>query len=358
MNGKGKRFQKHKRFQKQKVITAVLLSMLLTAGCGSSSEKLMMYDSMNTESITDEAPAEIAQEYEAAAEESGDTGAGMGVDSNVTAPSGEAAADTKAVKRKLIREVNMSVETKDFDGLMADVTEQIGALGGYIESSDIYSDSIYADPYAQPASSGRRSGSLKARIPADKLDGFLNKVAEVSNVTWKAENVKDVTLQYVDLESHKKALETEQTRLLELLEMAESVEDVITIEGRLSEVRYQIESMESKLRTFDNQIDYSTVYMNITEVVRMTPVETDTSAWKRIKTGFSENIYRVTTGLQNFAIEFVIALPVIFVWMLGIAAVLMIAVLVRKKCRKRKALKQLLKEQNITVQEKEENDGK
>lgn len=349
MNGKNK---------KQKVVIALLLSMLLAAGCGSSSAKQMMYDSTSMESITEEAPVAIAEEYEAAAEEAGDTGAGMGVDSNAAAPSGGAAADTEAVKRKLIREVNMSVETKDFDGLMADVTEQIGALGGYIESSDIYSDSIYTDTYAQPASSRRRSGSLKARIPADKLDGFLNKVAEVSNVTWKAENIKDVTLQYVDLESHKKALETEQARLLELLEMAESVEDVITIEGRLSEVRYQIESMESQLRTFDNQIDYSTVYMDITEVVRMTPVETDTSAWKRIKTGFSENIYRVTTGLQNFAIEFVIALPVIFVWMIGIAAVLMMVILVRKRCRRRKALKQLLKEQNITIQEKEENDGK
>ena len=69
-----------------------------------------------------------------------------------------------------------------------------------------------------------------------------------------------MTLQYVDLESHKKALTTEQDRLIELMEQAETVEDIITIEGRLSEVRYQLESMESQLRTYDNKIDYSTVY--------------------------------------------------------------------------------------------------
>ena len=52
----------------------------------------------------------------------------------------------------------------------------------------------------------------------------------------------DVTLRYVDVDSHKKALETEQERLLALLEKAENVEDIITIENRLSDVRYELEN--------------------------------------------------------------------------------------------------------------------
>lgn len=69
---------------------------------------------------------------------------------------------------------------------------------------------------------------------------------------------------------HKKALETEQERLLALLEKAENVEDIITIENRLSDVRYELENYESQIRLLDNQIDYSTVYVDISEVSRVT----------------------------------------------------------------------------------------
>ena len=80
-----------------------------------------------------------------------------------------------------------------------------------------------------------------------------------------------MTLDYVDVESRKKMLETEQQRLLELLETAESLDDILTIESRLTEVQYELDSKESQLRTYDNQIDYSTVYLDIDEVVRYTP---------------------------------------------------------------------------------------
>ena len=64
-------------------------------------------------------------------------------------------------------------------------------------------------------------------------------VSEIGNVTQKNESVEDVTLQYVDVESRKKALETEQERLMELLSSAENMEDLLAIESKLSEVRYE-----------------------------------------------------------------------------------------------------------------------
>ena len=87
-------------------------------------------------------------------------------------------------------------------------------------------------------------------------------------------------------------LETEQQRLLELLETAESLDDILTIESRLTEVQYELDSKESQLRTYDNQIDYSTVYLDINEVVRYTPQE-QKGTWERISTGFRENLYSV-----------------------------------------------------------------
>lgn len=183
-----------------------------------------------------------------------------------------------------------------------------------------------------------RYGGLTVRIPKENLEIFLSKVGEQSNIVSRSESVSDVTLQYVDLESHKKALVTEQNRLLELMEQAETVEDIISIESRLSEVRYQIESMESQLRTYDNKIDYSTVYLSIEEVERYTPSE-DISTGERIKNGFLESLEGVGTGISNFAVWFVIHIPYLVVWVIIIAVIVFILCKLRKCMAKRKAMK-------------------
>jgi uncharacterized protein YhaN len=146
--------------------------------------------------------------------------------------------------------------------------------------------------------------------------------------------VEDVTLQYVDMESHKKALVTEQERLLELLEQAQTVEDIITIEDRLSEVRYQIESMESQLRTYDNKIDYSTVYLTINEVVQYSLSEEETVG-ERIRNGFLDSLEGVKDGVTEFAIWLVIKLPYLVVWAVIIAVIVIVFLKIRKRVRRK-----------------------
>ena len=123
------------------------------------------------------------------------------------------------------------------------------------------------------------------------------------------------------------------------------MEDIITIESRLSEVRYQIESMESQLRTFDNQVDYSTVHIYVEEVEHYTP-QPEKSTWERIKSGFSENVYQVTNGIKNFAIEFVIAIPILLVWaVVIIVGIVVIRVVLKKK--QKKEVEKLAKKQGL-----------
>ena len=240
-----------------------------------------------------------------------------------------------AVAKKLIKNVNLELETKEYDKLVFDITAQVNSLGGYIENS-AFSD------YSKGTS---RYASIVARVPSESLDSFVNKVAEQSNVIYRNESVQDVTLQYVDLDSHKKSLLTEQKRLLELLEKAETVADIIEIESRLSEVRYQIESMESQLRTIDNQVNYSTVYININEVELLTPVAEKT-IWQKISDGFGNNVYRLIRGLENLAIGFIISLPFIFVWIIVIIVLLLIVRIIlkrEKKARKKRQEKMAVK---------------
>ena len=204
-----------------RLLAALLAVVITTAGCGASAK----YESaasapMAMDMAVEEAAPEEVFEMETAA-----TGA---VTNSEVSP-------TVQVGRKLIRTFDMSIETKEFDEVLSGIQEKVQKLGGYIEQSSLDGGSAYYSDY-------NRYSNMTVRIPSDKLDGFIENVKETANVTYISESTEDITLKYVDTESRKIALETERDRLLELLEKAETVEDIITIEGRLSEVRYQLES--------------------------------------------------------------------------------------------------------------------
>ncbi len=243
----------------------------------------------------------------------------------------EAAAVNDLSARKLIRRADLTVETEEFDALIATVEEQVAALGGYMERFNTSNQSRYYE-----GSQSSRYAMMTIRIPEDNYDQFVSNVAEVSNVLNRNETVQDVTLQYVDMESHKKVLQTEQERLIILLEQADNIEDIIVIENRLSEVRYQIESMESQLRTFDNLIDYSTITLNITEVWQLTPVQ-DQTTWEKISTGFANSWSNLGLFFKNLMIFLIVAFPYLFVIAVFVAVILLIVKLSIRKSERRKS---------------------
>lgn len=293
-------------------------AVMLQLGCGSSSK----YDSSTA---TAEAPAmnEAAAEdvYLGEFDYAEEKGAGA-TDSGETV--------SVASNRKLIKDVYMDVETGDFDKLLGTVEGRVDSLGGYIESMSVHNGS---GSYGNSL----KGANLKIRIPKDNLSLFVTEVSEYSNVVSRNENTQDVTMQYVDLESHKKALVTEQDRLLELLEKAETMEDIIAIEERLSQIRYEIESMESQLRTYDNLVDFSTVSLNIREVEVLTPTREET-AWEKMSKGFAASMNSLGKGLKNTFIWFVINLPYLIFWAVIIALIICIVRAARKR-RKKKAEK-------------------
>lgn len=69
------------------------------------------------------------------------------------------------------------------------------------------------------------------------------------------------------------ALETEESRLLELLAAAANMSDLLEIESRLTEVRTELEKVKSQLRIYENQVSYGTIYLTVSEVKEYTVVE-------------------------------------------------------------------------------------
>ncbi|MBR6152320.1 MAG: DUF4349 domain-containing protein [Lachnospiraceae bacterium] len=314
-----------------KLLAGVIVLTLL-AGCGGASKSSdANYKAANNSGASYKSESAA---YDAGYRDDADMGFSDGIEVATNGKSGnESLSNTSASKRKLIKNVSMSVETQEYETLMTNLETRVKELGGYIQNLESYNGSNYNDNYNYKSGTfAKRNASIVIRIPQQKLDDFVSTVSELSNVINRRESVEDVTLQYVDVKSHKESLQVEQARLLELLERAENLEDIITLENRLTSVRYQIESMESTLRTYDDLVDYSTVNLQITEVEVYTPVEEKKETnWERMTNGFVESLIDVRDGFIDFGIWFVVHIPYLIIWAVVITVILMIIKKLRKK---------------------------
>lgn len=322
------------------VVTAVLSVALLLQGCGDVEERTDSSSKRNSKSETAmedfegeiQATEDFEEMYVSDMAVSGTNSYRDSVTSEMAvAPSGKGDGAAVTDGRKLIKNVRLEVETQEYEALMPALESQIQHLGGYIDDMETYNGSRYSD------SEMVRYANLTVRIPQSELNEFLGSVSELCNVVKRNDSVNDVTMTYVDTASRRDALRTEHTRLLELMEQAESLEEILIIEDRLTSVRYQLESLESQLRTMDNQVDYSTVRIRVSEVKELTPVlEEEETLGQRMHSELRDTWEEIKEGLADFLVSFVANLPYIVMWVLILGVALLITLRVIKRKRKKK----------------------
>lgn len=297
------------------LVTLCMLAALL-AGCGGASKSMSF--SHDTPAMA--ADGAGAYELENKAEDAGLTGDTAGA--SAVLPEG----------RKWIITVNMYAETEDLDALMEALNGKISTLGGYVEDQDSHNGSMYS-------SRRYRSASLTIRVPAERVDEFTAEMSGIANVVSTSLSREDITLSYVATESRVKALQTEEARLLELMEQAETMADLLEIESRLTDVRYELENRASQLRLYDNQVDYATIYLSIDEVQEYTPVEEPT-VWERISGGFISSVKGVGNGLLDLLVWVLAKSPYLVI--LGGVTVGVVVLIKKRKTRRaaKKAAKQ------------------
>lgn len=264
-----------------KLISVLAILVMIFTGCGSdskSSDSDMKSATGYEENNVSEAPAENQD------------GAGT---QNII------------VNRKLIKKVDIYSETKDFEKLVSTINKKVTEFSGYIESSNLSGNSY--------SNNSLRNSYITIRVPSARLDEFVEMVENESNVYSKEMNTSDVTLEYVDLDSRKKALIAEQASLLSLLEKAKTIADIISLQDRLSNVRYEVQTIESQLRTFDNQVDYSTVTLSIREVDRITKVKVDKVS-ERMGDGFMKSVNNIKNGFINFFVWLISNILYLILW--------------------------------------------
>lgn len=318
---------------KKKLSILLALVMLLSlAACGSSS-------SQNTEAAAiRESPAEAAYDsYETSADyDYGGFAMNAAAPETAAAPEGESDALPEVDPDKIIYSADATVETTDFEGTLAGVAKLVEQYKGWIESSSVNGANYYSKSRDIPRS---RSASYTVRIPSTSFSDVMGSLSTLGNVPYTYTYTDNVTAQYYDTAARLTAYQTQEARLLEMMEKAETVEDVITIEEKLTELRYQIESLQSTLKNWDRQVSYSTLYLSIEEVAEYTP-ETPVAKpgyGQRLLSALQSSLRGIGEFFSELLIWLVGALPVLIILAAAAAVIVLIVRAIRRKRRAKKA---------------------
>ncbi len=296
-------------------VTCIVLALLFAlTGCGSMSTMK-----------TDSAPAAADNSYY----EQYNGGAGFepeeAMDSTASADGNQAFRNAKLIYR-----ANMNIQTLDFDNATASLEKLTADMGGYMESSQTYTGDYY---------SGRssRSAYYTVRVPAEKFEAFLATVDEsgIFHVTNVSRSADDIGTKYFDTEARLKTQQVKQERLLSLLEKADNMEDIISLENALSEVEYMIESYTSTLNRYDDLVGFATIEISLDEVARVTDTGETTSFGSRISAAFNNGVNSFVSAMEDFAVWLAAAILPLILVAIVIALAVIIPVRVSRKRRRR-----------------------
>ena len=302
------------------LLLAALLAFALCA-CGSAntaaSAPSAAYDMATTEAAYPE--AEEAAEYGGFAAAAGtqlETGSGA-------APEGS--------PEKLIYSASATVETTEFDQTVEKLTALVAEYGGFVESSSINGSNYYSQSRGY---SSERYASYVIRVPSDRFSTLMSSLSALGNVPYSHTYTENITAQYYDTDARLTAYKTQETRLLEMMEIAETVEDLISIEEKLTELRYKIESLQSTLNNWDRQVSYSSLNLDVQEVIEYTP-ESRMSYGQELALALTNGLKRTGEFFKDLLLTLVGALPALVI----LAVVLAILIPVWKKRRKARRMK-------------------
>lgn len=160
-------------------------------------------------------------------------------------------ADTE---RKIIQRASLSIEVKDFQSSSDAVIDIVERSNGFISDSHSY-----------VTDTGRKRGSITIRIPADRFIAVIDEIECVGNVKSKDTSGEDVTEEYIDLKARLNNSERQEQRLLEILDMAKEVKEVLEVEREVWRVRTEIERLTGRIKYLENRVELATITVSLYE---------------------------------------------------------------------------------------------
>ena len=161
--------------------------------------------------------------------------------------------------RKITKTASLSTEVER--GTFSSAQSRLKAI---ITSSDSYLLNENVNKYDQ----GRKSyysGSYQIKIDSSKYDSVVSQIKEIGEIQSFSESADDITGRYTDLSSELQAEKARLQRYREMYNEAESVEDKINLNDRIFNQERTVKYLEDAIKSIDQQVSYSTLYVTISE---------------------------------------------------------------------------------------------
>ncbi len=154
------------------------------------------------------------------------------------------------INRKIIYRANIGIVATDMHSLYTVITSALHDYQAYIEAEEIRQDRIY----------------VTLRVKSENLDDLLNEIRQGGEVMHYQKTSEDVTNQYSTFEARLNALNAQHDRIIELIQSAETMSDLLELENRRTQIESELNQIGLQLAQFDSLIDYSTIQLTITEI--------------------------------------------------------------------------------------------
>lgn len=239
--------------------------------------------------------------------------------------------EMKSFERKIIINGSVSLEVTDFENSMKAITALVETHGGYIENSYVDNNSTY---YIEGRNKKVKSGNASLRIPYDRFKIVLDEIRAIGEVLSEDTSTVDISDTYYDTETRINNLNVQESRLRELLAIANNVEEILKIENEINRVRIDIDLMSSDIRHWDKQVSMSSLYINLREITdgELSGIDVST-VWGKAYKGLIKTLNSIVSGAEILFVSAVAFLPYIVI--LGILAVALVFIV--KKIRSKKS---------------------
>jgi hypothetical protein len=188
---------------------------------------------------------------------------------------------------KVIKTGSLQLEVRkgSFDSVLGNITAKVTGLRGYVADSTTSS------------SDSSRSGTITVRVPADSFDQLLGDLRRLGEVKGQTEKGTEVTAQYTDLQARLAAQTATRDRLNVVLSKATNVQDILSVQDRITQVQTQIEQLQGQLRVLDDQTAMGTLAVSVAEPGAK-PVVVPNPNDRTIRTALSEARHHFGNGVE------------------------------------------------------------
>ena len=345
---------------RKKIFVSISLFMILAmscVSCGSSYGKAS-YNSAESTAAYAEAKGDYSMEYaaeepaaaneayweedtEETMEEPQEAGAGT---SAYTAEQDNTGAAVTLSNDKLVYTCTMEIQTTEYKKTVQAIREKIRQYGAIIESESEYDNDRNWYYSGHVKNTGTMILTMTIRVPVAKYDAFVTDAGDFGKVTSKSQNVENISRRYHSTEARIEALTKEEKRLNEMMDRADTIEEMIYIEERLTDVEAELNANRTNLAGMDVDVAYSTVNLDVREVLIYTEPEKPTITFgQRVARAFEESWSGFCDFMEGLLIVIIHLLPFMICALIIVVIIIILNRIADKKHPERKERRERLK---------------